>query len=640
MPLRDRRTARRQVIRSPYSIKRHPVIRTQKAFITDVEHRRYKEYTEIPSIPESLQTLLQRGAAKSILDSLKMPILYFYCELLKKHYTISKGDRSILMLINYISIAMQTRIAAVAIQRFYRFAAKEKKENAATMIQCCYRCSNARYLLKTEKAIRFLRRLQMQGLLRCFHFWSNETKLAKYHRNKLGEKGKVFDAWWQFSNEIKTFKLKVLKRKKMTVCKPIIKAIWMYVCKAKSVRLFVYKVITGKKRQRFNSIQVFAKINSRARRIQNWFRCCMAKWLLFLLRLQKFSKRMSSSIIALAGKHATCSIRERSAVAIQSIVRGHLDRSWAVEYRVQRCAEFEAKRKSWNQLMYTAGIKAIFQEIHAMNKDIVSGDMWESIQDQFLAQRPNRKRHTPTIVSMESPKVSNNRMFSTEAGFSSIDVMDVKSIPTSATSLLFRKLGKHISKEEAEMTSRLLSDVDGQVRLDNVRGFIDAGVVYSANDTSYPKVSLPGVMIRGAHLKVMKMLRTTAGIEKRQRIDRERLANAQIEAQMRVWSEHATGFIHCSKCMEPFCFASKLVFKHLSLRPRYVANKFLHGNSQKIMNLRGDYRCKLKGGPDDSTRRNFLRKLYGNDLIFLCVDEVGRRLPWAHHRLHVGGLLD
>ena len=137
---------------------------------------------DLPDLPDSLVHLLQPNVSRAILARLKLPVLFFYSELLKRHYELSGGDPALLRLIYDLTIATRSRIAAVAIQRNFRASLQGRKESSAKTIQRAQRSAVARHMLKTMKAVRFLRRLRQRGLLRCLHLWQNETKLIIFSR--------------------------------------------------------------------------------------------------------------------------------------------------------------------------------------------------------------------------------------------------------------------------------------------------------------------------------------------------------------------------------------------------------------------------------------------------------------------------
>ena len=379
----------------------------------------------------------------------------------------------------------------------------------------------ARHTLKTMKAVRFLRRLQQRGLVRCVQRWQNETKLAKFNRNKVGEKGRVFDAWYLYAARIKAFKKKILKHRIREYCAPCVTAWWLYICKIRKVRIFVYKVLTGQKRRRFRRCARFSVINSRARRLQCWYRCVRARWQLFLLKLHNLCTRLAQGTIGLAGRQATSRIRKNSATAIQSAFRGLLDRRWAVEYRKERRQQFENRIREWHSHMRSAGIRGICKELAKMNKGLVKSDWNFTHSAEFASKLDALQPHQPRLPMADSAV---SKKGSVSSSFASIDCMGVKRIPASVstTRLLFRKLGRHITKEEADMTSRLLHERDRQITLATLVRFLDAGVVYSANDAADGRASLPEVLIRGSHLKVVKLLKHATGKVKKQRRERER----------------------------------------------------------------------------------------------------------------------
>ena len=150
-----------------------------------------------------------------------------------------------LLLIKDMTLAMRGRIID-AIQRYFRLSLGKRKEASALIIQCAYRSSTARHKVKTERALRFLRRLQHQGLLRCLHLWQNETKLAIFTRKKIGEKGQAFDAWFEFYSLIKSFKERNLKNRTRLYCTPCVKAWWLYVAKVRRIPDSCIKFLQGK----------------------------------------------------------------------------------------------------------------------------------------------------------------------------------------------------------------------------------------------------------------------------------------------------------------------------------------------------------------------------------------------------------
>jgi hypothetical protein len=635
----DHRSRRTEDLDSPYQTASPDRRRRNRKLRRKPARREHGRRRELPELPDSLRHLMQQNVSTAILDRLKLPVLFFYTELLKNHYERARGNRAMLSLIHDLTLATRARIAAVAIQRKFRASFCKRKTRATIVLQCAQRSAVARHTLKTMKAVRFLRRLQQRGLVRCVQRWQNETKLAKFNRNKVGEKGRVFDAWYLYAARIKAFKKKILKHRIREYCAPCVTAWWLYICKIRKVRIFVYKVLTGQKRRRFRRCARFSVINSRARRLQCWYRCVRARWQLFLLKLHNLCTRLAQGTIGLAGRQATSRIRKNSATAIQSAFRGLLDRRWAVEYRKERRQQFENRIREWHSHMRSAGIRGICKELAKMNKGLVKSDWNFTHSAEFASKLDALQPHQPRLPMADSAV---SKKGSVSSSFASIDCMGVKRIPASVstTRLLFRKLGRHITKEEADMTSRLLHERDRQITLATLVRFLDAGVVYSANDAADGRASLPEVLIRGSHLKVVKLLKHATGKVKKQRRERERIARAQLNAQLDAWMQFERRCIYCFNCQRPFCFGSELVFKHLHLRPRYVANTFLHGSTSEMMTLRGKFDCTVHPGPVRSTRETFLRGLFGNDLVFLAVDELGKTAPWAHHRLKVGGMLD